>query len=626
LLGFAAVFVLDPRFFDSSPYGRVTDPKFEKSIPTRRPISFGNRKCSAQRAHFILQCLRELSQELASQGVHLHVCYGLPEDVLEALPAGSSVYCQQEPVSVECTDIENDVEAKLGGKSSSLIREWGAMSLYHREDYPFRLEEGEMPTCFTELGCTLGWDDIWSVPDRSSWAAPVRSPVRAPATYPKTAEGLDLPGLLTAEVLADVPECLRRLGYSKEEIEDALSRDDPLGGEQQARKLFEAWLARQGLTGDNPQDHSQAPVFWDLPVGNGPGEGHDALQWANLARPHGWTRISQHLAVGCISAREIFARTASCPNFNGVVHRLLWRELHRLNAIRFGRRLFWLQGPGWVERPWTSDATLSEAWKFGRTGIPYVDACMRELQQTGWLAYKGRKTAAFVLVFGMGVDWRIGAYIFEEFLLDYDCAMNYGNWITVAAVEKPRRHEWHEGATVEELVEAYRSDVQMKLSAEMANDPAGEYIRRWVPELHSVSDAFVHMPWAMSPEEMEKCSCRVGQDYPAPLTGSLHLSTSEEELQKEGSLEDDGKEQLREDDGKEQSVEDDGPCEGQDAERRVHPKDFTNTPYTKLECIKYARSLGKSKAWGEELWEQGAPAAEDGAKVENTAASEVVSA
>ena len=63
-----------------------------------------------------------------------------------------------------------------------------------------------------------------------------------------------------------------------------------------------------------------------------------------------------------------------------------------------------------------------------------VDACQRELRKTGWLAYKGRKTAAHFLVFDLWMDWRIGAFHDEEVLLDYDFAMNYGNWAVVYAI------------------------------------------------------------------------------------------------------------------------------------------------------------------------------------------------
>nr|QDO16359.1 cryptochrome DASH [Lingulodinium polyedra] len=573
----AAIFIFDPRFLDRSPYGRVTDPGFAKSIKTRRPVTFGNRKCCALRARFMLQCVRAVAAELASRGVKLHVCYGLPEEILGALPNGSMVYCQQEPVSVECTDVEDNVESALVRRGSALRREWGAMSLYHRDDLPFRLDDREMPNSFTELGLALGWDDIWSMAECSVWAAPVRSPVAAPTAFARAPRSLDLPGLLPDDLLADDAAVLRRLGYSDDEVKDALGQEAPLGGEPSARALLEAWLGRQCMSGDNPQ----TAVFWDLPVGAGPGEGHDPLQWANLARPDGWMRVSHYLAVGCISAREIFARAADCPNFNGVVHRLLWREWHRLNAIRYGRRLFWLQGPGWVERPWSSDAELAEAWRQGRTGVPYIDACMRELRQTGWLAYKGRKTTAYFLVFGLGIDWRLGAYHFEDTLLDYDCAMNYGNWVTVAAVDKPRRGgHWDEEATVKDLVEAHQSDIEWKLSAEMANDPSGEYIRRWVPELKGVAGEYVHKPWAMPDDVAARCGCIIGSDYPAPLMGPLHLSADEKEWAQEDH------------------------CASEDTERRIHPKDGSGRSYTHREFLAYAAAKGEKQAHGERLWNE----------------------
>jgi len=349
-------------------------------------------------------------------------------------------------------------------------------------------------------------------------------------------------------------------------------------------------------------------VFWDLPVGSGPGEGHDALQWANLARPDGWTRVSHYLAVGCISAREIFARAAECPNFNGVAHRLLWREWHRLNAIRYGRRLFWLQGPGRVERPWSSEPALAEAWKLGRTGVPYIDACMRELRQTGWLAYKGRKTTAFFLVFGLGIDWRLGAFHFEDTLLDYDCAMNYGNWVTVAAVEKPRRASWGPEATVADLVEAYREDIEWKLSAEMANDPSGEYIRRWVPELRDIGADYVHRPWAMPEEEASRCGVRLGSDYPASLMGPLRVRADAEDLdrqQREEREEIGPVERCRDWDAEgQEGVEAAAKRGSRSAERRVHPQDKSGRSYTRGEFAEFAAGIGESEAYAERLWEE----------------------
>jgi len=592
----AAIFIFDPRFIDKSNYGRVTDPGFEKSIPTRKPLDFGNRKCCALRARFMLQCVRAVVQSLLQRGVKLRVCHALPEEVFGALPNGSLVVCQQEPVSVECTDVEDNVEAVLQRKGSHLWCEWGAMSLYHRDDMPFKLTYDDMPKSFTELGAALGWEDIWTTANREAGAATLRPPVAAPAAFTTSPmqqdQGVlqDLPGLLSEELLADDRKALQRLGYTDDEIQQAFNWPAPAGGEPEARAWLEAWLPRQTVTCPGNGDNPQAPVFWDLPVGSGPGEGHDALQWANLAKPDGWTRISHYLAVGCISAREVCARAAETPNFAGVVHRLMWRELHRLNAIRFGRRLFWLQGPGWVERPWSWDTAVIEAWKLGKTGVPYIDACMRELRTSGWLAYKGRKTTGYFLIFGLGVDWRVGAYHFEDVLLDYDCAMNYGNWVTVACIEKPNRANWGSEAMLADIVEAYRTDIEYKLSAEMANDQNGDYIRQWVPELRGVSAEFVHRPWEMAQEEMVKVGCVVGKDYPAPMLSLLKLSAKEEDWN------------VADADGDGQPAV--SRRMARSGEHRVHPEDSSGRSYSRSEFLAFAASIGETEEYGENLWKE----------------------
>jgi len=512
---FVAVFIFDPRFLDYSAYGRVTDPGHVKSIQNRKPVDFSSRKCGALRARFWLQCVRGLGKELAVSGSTLKVCYGRPEDVLVALPRGSLVVCQQEPVSVEQTDVEECVEAKLDQVGSHLRCDWGAMSLYHRNDLPFRIAD-QMPASYSGLGAALGWKDIWT--STETWdqgVTPVRSPVLPPATFPSGPDALTLPGEMSAETLAADALALAHLGYSPEEVQQALNQELPSGGESAANNHFEQWLN----TLADASNRQAMAADWDLPVsGTASSDGHDSLQWANLSKPDGWTKLSHYLALGCISAREVFTGAKGRANFTGVAHRLLWREWHRLNAIQWGRRLFWLQGPGRIERPWSWDQDKIEAWKLGKTGVPYIDACMRELQQTGWLAYKGRKTAAHFLVCDLGIDWRVGAYHYEETLLDYDCAMNYGNWVTVARVDKPRA--WGE----QEYVDDNHEDLQWKLGAEQANDPQGKYIRNWVPELRMVEDLHIHTPWGMSTEEMQKCSCVIGQDYPQPVTGSLRLT------------------------------------------------------------------------------------------------------
>ena len=254
------------------------------------------------------------------------------------------------------------------------------------------------------------------------------------------------------------------------------------------------------MVSDEKAKNQPKAIYWDLPCAGlaGSDGSTDPFQWRNLSAPHGWLRLSHYLAIGCISAREILARAWETPNGAGVAHRLLWRDFHRLYCVKYHRRVAWLQGPAKVERPWSQDLELADAWKRGMTGIPYIDACQRELKQTGWLAYKGRKTAAHFLIHDLGMDWRIGAFHDEEVLFDYDFAMNYGNWGVVAKIGNGGSSAWDGSRGVDEEHRALR----FKLRAEQENDPSGAYIRRWVPELRNVDAKHIHTPWAMSEAEM----------------------------------------------------------------------------------------------------------------------------
>lgn len=524
---FIAVFVFDPRFIDRCNFGRVTDPEFVKSISTRKPVSFSSRKTNALRARFWRQCIIELGKELAACGTKLYVCYGKPEDVLGGLPAGSEVKCQSEIVSIEQTDVEDFTEAALLKQGSSLHRDPGAMSLYHPDDLPFDVKE--RPECYSALAGALGWKSLWNSAEQHDWATPVRATVAAPSVFPPPPADLQLPGLIPSEVLADETKTLHLLGYTSEEIQEAQAQTIPLGGEPAAQSLLEHWVEEQ----KRPKEVMQATetpkvVYWDLPCGgqNSSGEEHDPMQWRTLATSSGWLRVSHYMAMGCISARQIFHRASETPTFAGVAHRLLWRDFHRLYAIKYHREICWLQGPARVKRPWSQDPEIADAWKNGCTGVPYIDACQRELKQTGWLAYKGRKTAAHFFVHDLGMDWRIGAFHDEEVLFDYDFAMNYGNWAVVAKIGNGGASAWAGSHDVDPEHE----DLRWKLRAEQENDPSGSYIRRWIPELQNVDDEYVHTPWLMSEEQMEACGCVIGRDYPASIVGPLTLPSVHDQV------------------------------------------------------------------------------------------------
>ncbi|PRY71666.1 DASH family cryptochrome [Halomonas ventosae] len=161
------------------------------------------------------------------------------------------------------------------------------------------------------------------------------------------------------------------------------------------------------------------------------------------------TRLSPWLSQGCLSARQVHDAVNAWETRHGandssywLVVELLWRDYFHWAARQEGAALF-----GGRELP-TPDADVS-AWCEGRTGVPFVDAAMRELATTGWLSNRARQNAASFLLRDLGGDWRLGAAWFEHCLVDHDVASNWGNWRYLAGVgrsTRPRALDVHDQA------------------------------------------------------------------------------------------------------------------------------------------------------------------------------------
>lgn len=140
-------------------------------------------------------------------------------------------------------------------------------------------------------------------------------------------------------------------------------------------------------------------------------------------------------------------------------------------------------------------------WAEGQTGIPFVDANMRELNQTGFMSNRGRQNVASFLVNDLGIDWRWGASYFESMLIDYDACSNWGNWMYVAGVgNDPRENRYF---NILKQAQNY--------------DKKGEYIRHWIPELSGIMGFDIHQPHTLSPSELKKAGVSLGGNYPHPL-------------------------------------------------------------------------------------------------------------
>ncbi|HEX2883505.1 MAG TPA: deoxyribodipyrimidine photo-lyase [Candidatus Limnocylindria bacterium] len=229
----------------------------------------------------------------------------------------------------------------------------------------------------------------------------------------------------------------------------------------------------------------------------------------DLPGPGTTSHLSPYLRVGAISIRACWraARNAAsrarergdarmaqgAATWRG---ELAWREFFahvlaahpRLATESFRREYDAIE--------WESGAAaddLLDAWRAGRTGFPLVDAGMRQLVATGWMHNRARLVTASFLVKDAGLDWRRGASVFAEHLLDADVQQNEGNWQWVAGV----------GTDAAPYFRIFNPTLQGKRF-----DPDGSYVRRWVPELAAVPDQHIHEPWR---------TARGPRDYPPPI-------------------------------------------------------------------------------------------------------------
>ena len=151
---------------------------------------------------------------------------------------------------------------------------------------------------------------------------------------------------------------------------------------------------------------------------------------------------------------------------------------------------------------WNDDPDSLAAWKEGRTGVPWIDAGMRQLLAEGWMHNRVRMAVASYLTKNLLIDWREGEAHFMHHLLDGDESQNNGNWQWSAST----------GVDPQPYFRIFNPIRQQKRF-----DPDGEYVRRWVPEVRELPDEHLATPWE-APEEVQKeAKCVVGDDYPEPL-------------------------------------------------------------------------------------------------------------
>ena len=226
----------------------------------------------------------------------------------------------------------------------------------------------------------------------------------------------------------------------------------------------------------------------------------------------GTSRLSAHLAGGTISlrtvlgavrgAREAAGKAGNTGGFDLFTGELIWREFfHQI----LGHFPFVADGPFREEfagLQWSRRRSHFNAWCEGRTGYPIVDAGMRQLNAEGWMHNRVRMLTASFLTKDLHIDWQWGERYFFERLTDADIASNNGGW------------QWTAG-TGTDAAPYFR--IFNPVSQGKRFDPAGAYVRKYVPELANVPAPFIQAPWEMGAALSAGCSFRPGRDYPLPI-------------------------------------------------------------------------------------------------------------
>jgi deoxyribodipyrimidine photo-lyase len=431
----------NPALFGAFRDAEVIIPVYVFSEKLLFATEHGSRRIGSRRLKFIIESLSDLSEQFGGQ---ILVKSGEPEEVLPVVAkefGAEAVYANREVATYE-RDQEEKLERNLPDQVG--LKLFWANALYELAELPFPLRE--LPDVFT----------------------PFRKLCEKKANV---GPELERPTFNISKELptAKIPR-LEDLGFTQpsDPVNPVL---DFTGGETAAIKRLEHYFFKTR----NLQTYKETR--------NG------------LLGPDYSSKFSPWLAQGCISPRTIYHSVRKYEkeikknsSTYWMIFELLWREYFRWVALKYGSALFMQEGIKEVPFEGKMNDEFLEAWKNGATGVPFVDANMRELNETGFMSNRGRQNVASYFVNELNLDWRYGAAYFEEKLIDYDPASNWGNWAYIAGVgNDPVEKRWFN-----QIGQAKRYDAN------------ANYVKTRLPELSALRPEDAHQPWLMPFKELKK--------------------------------------------------------------------------------------------------------------------------
>lgn len=387
--------------------------------PSWRAVNqFQSRHIGAHRLAFLQQSLQDLQLRLTERGQSLIV---LNEEPLLCLPT----FIAQHQVDVVASNYHPGVYERRDWVSLKnqcpdvvFLQEEGA-TLYALSQLPFDIND--LPESFTPFRKRV--EAI--KPDR---------PCQTPTHFPPP------PPALRQNSAAQLFEEIRGINTFEPRV---------VGGESAAQAQLAYYTYESKLLSQYKQTRNQLDG-WDYS-----------------------SKLSFWLANGCISPRQIYyqiqayeADVEKNESTYWLKFELWWREYFYWYLHVHQHRLFIFSGVKGKKPLTTFWPQRFKAWMEGSTPYPIVNACMKQLKQTGYMSNRGRQLVASCLVHELNMDWRYGAAYFEEMLIDYDVASNWGNWQYLAGVgADPRGHR------------------QFDLAKQAQQyDPNGEFVATWQGE------------------------------------------------------------------------------------------------------------------------------------------------